>query len=447
MENFFSKPLDQIDARDILSLIGTPEGQVFEIKSGLAAEKDNTDPWYSAPSAGVPRKGPGDYARQNIFRAVVAFANAEGGWLVLGLTETADRPRRADKVSPLPDCHELAERFRRAANDWIDPPLPSLQCRGIEMGDTPGEGVIVFRVPRSLDAPHRIYKKDRTQEAYRRVDDESKPMRMREIQDLTIEMARGQERIDKEFDKARRHHMRLKPQQSPKRVLIGFNIVLVSSSGPLVIDRPYLQRSLFERKNQIEGRLRKRESLWLETIDFEIPSQSVSNIRPMLRGGRKTWSGTYTSPKEQLLDENFVALEVFASGTIQLSAKTTFVNPAGLSIRWILADLANALCITERARTIGGTPDAEYAMQLELGYDETLEGTKSKLSEQEFLFGLLEEDDLHFSRRLGPGSLSLPIYRVGRGAEFPRIVKLVMDDLYNAVGRSHIDDFEIGPIC
>jgi len=233
MESFFSKPLDQIDSEDILSLIGTPEGQLFEIKSELAAENNLRDLWCATPPPGNPRRGPGDYAKQSIFRAVVAFANAEGGWLVLGLTETADHPRRADKVSPLPDCHELAERFRRAANDWIDPPLPSLQCRGIEVGNNPGEGVIVFRVPRSLDAPHRLYKKDRTQEAYRRIDDESKSVKMREIQDLTLEMARGQERIDQEFIEARRRHMQLKPQQSPKRVLIGFNIVLVSSSGPL----------------------------------------------------------------------------------------------------------------------------------------------------------------------------------------------------------------------
>ena len=214
-----------------------------------------------------------------------------------------------------------------------------------------------------------------------------------------------------------------------------------------MIDRPYLQTSLFERKDQIEGRFRDGANLELETIDAEILSRSVSNIRPMLRGGRKTWAGTYPSSDKQTSEEALVALEVFASGTIQLSAKTTFVNPAGLYIRWILADLANALCITERARTIGGTPDAEYAMQLELGYDETLDGTKSKLSEQEFQFGLLEDDGLHFSRKLGPGALLLPRYRIGRSAEFPTIVKLVMDDLYNAAGKSHIDDFEVDPIC
>jgi predicted HTH transcriptional regulator len=93
LENFFSKPIDQIDANDIFSLKDTPEGQLFEIKSELAAEKNSKDPWYNAPVPSKPRKGPGDYAKQNIFKEIIAFANSEGGWLVLGLTETLDHPK------------------------------------------------------------------------------------------------------------------------------------------------------------------------------------------------------------------------------------------------------------------------------------------------------------------------------------------------------------------
>jgi predicted HTH transcriptional regulator len=195
MGNFFSKPLTQVDASDILDLIGVPEGQVFEIKSKLPADKKIHDPWYDEPESGKPRNGPGDSAKHDIFKEVVAFANSEGGWLVLGLTETSDHPKRVKGVDPLPDCHELADRFQRAAYDWIDPPLPSLQCRGIEIGDIHRKGVIAFRVPRSLDAPHRVNKKDR--QAYKRVSDESKPMKMREIQGITLDIVRGQERIEK----------------------------------------------------------------------------------------------------------------------------------------------------------------------------------------------------------------------------------------------------------
>lgn len=444
MANFFGKPIAQIDADDILSLKDTPEGQLFEIKSELPAEKKSKDHWYTTPEPGETRRGPGDYAKHNIFKEIVAFANSEGGWLVIGLTETSDHPKRVKGVAPLPDCHALADRFKRAAYDWIDPPLPSLQCCGIEIGDTPGEGIIVFRVPRSLDAPHRLNKKDR--EAYKRVGDESKPMKMREIQGLTLDMARGQVRIDREFDNARKRYLLLKPKRSPKRRLVGFYVALVPSTGPVVVDRPYLQTSLFEREDKIEGIFQNGGKFAIETIDNAL-NRSVSTVQPILRGGRKTWSGTYESRDRQSVEEDFITIEIFDSGTIQLSVKSTFDDPPGLSLRWILADLANALCITERTRTIAGMPDVEYAMEVELRFDEISAFGKSELSKQEFGFGLLNEEDFHFSRKLGPGFLLLPRYRVGIIDNFPSVVKLIMDDLYNAVGKPHIEDFGFDRIC
>jgi len=445
MDRFFGKPLEQIDAEDIRSLIDTPEGQLFEIKSKLAADKNSSDPWDIAPESGKQRKGPGDYAKENIFKEIVAFANSEGGWLVLGLTETLDHPKRVKDVAPLPDCHALAERLKRAAYEWIDPPLPSLQCRGIEMGDNPGEGVIVFRVPRSLEAPHRLYKKDRALEAYKRVSDESKPMKMREIQGLTLDMAKGQERIDREFHIARERYLLLKPQHSSKRGLVGFNITLVPLSGPVMIDRPYLQTSLFERKMAIDGIFQiQRQRFQLETIDA-LHNRSISVVQPILRGGRKTWSVRYSiarQPQSELDEEDLINVEIFDSGTIQLSVKSTF---NGLSSRWTLAEIGNALSITERARIIGGMPDTEYAMEVEFIFEEIDAFGKSIFQEQEFKFGLLNEEDFHFSRKLSP--LLLPRYRIGSSDDFPRVLKLVMDDLYNAVGKKDMDDFEFGPVC
>jgi hypothetical protein len=440
MGNFFGKPLDQIDRDDILSLIDTPEGQLFEIKSELPAEKRSKDPWYTTPELGETRKGPGDYAKQNIFKEIVAFANSEGGWLVLGLTETSDHPKRVKGLAPLPDCHELAERFKRAAYDWIDPPFPSLQCRAIDMEDSPEKGVIIFRVPRSLAGPHRLYKKDRTQESYKRVNDESKPMKMREIQDLTLDITMGHERIDREFKNARERHLLLKPQHSSKSISTGFYIALVPISGPIVIDRPYMKTNLFDRRQIIKGNfVRQKQELDIDTIDAKMHSRSISGVQPILRGGKKNWSSTYYTNEQP--QEDLITVEIFDSGIIQLSVKTTF---DGLSLRWILADLANALCITEVTRIVGGIPDAEYAMEVELSSYKAVQGN---LIEKEFQLGLLHEDDLQFSRKIGPDPLLLPRYLIGSRDNFPKIIKLVMDDLYNALGRSHMDDFEFTALC
>jgi hypothetical protein len=447
MEDFFGKPLSQIDSDDILSLMDTPEGQVFEIKSRLSADKK--DPWYADPESGKIRNSPGDHAKQDIFKELVAFANSEGGWLVIGLTESADKPKRVSGIAPLPDCHELAERLNRAAYEWIDPPLPSLQCRGIEMGDKPGEGVVVFRVPRSPNAPHRVYKKDRAYEAYKRVSDESKPIRMREIQDMTLDIARGQERIEREFNDARKRFLITKPNPSPRNQLIGFNITLICLSGPLAVDRIYLQPALFERRYSIGENFHivNGVTFFIHTIDAH-PNRLSDQVRPILRGGRNTWSAKFDSlrpgqpPRE---DQSFITLDVFESGTVQLFAKTTYTYPPRIDIRWILADLFNALCVTERLRKVGGMPDAEYAMEIELGFDASSGERTFKFSEERFALRLLPKDN--YPQDSDTAHILLPRYPVASTNNFSKIIKRVMDDIYNSVEEPHIENFQFPHIC
>jgi hypothetical protein len=127
--------------------------------------------------------------------------------------------------------------------------------------------------------------------------------------------------------------------------------------------------------------------------------------------------------------------------------KTTFGEPPALSVRWIIADLANALCVVENVRNIAGMPDSEYAMEIELLCEEILSNGKSIISEKEFQFGLLEEDDRNFSRKISSGHLLLPRYRIGGIDTFTSTLKYVMDDLYNAVGKRHIDDFFFDDFC
>jgi PAS domain-containing protein len=201
----FDRSIDDITEQHIHDLAGTPEGQTFELKGGLPAENPRARPdaWTSAPLEGQNRRGPEDYAKQGIFRELCAFANAKGGWLVLGMGETEERPKRATAVTPLPACHELADRLRRAADSWLDPLIPGLRVRGIEIGDEPGAGIVLARVPRSPIAPHRLSKAGRTQEAHRRVDDESKPMTMREIQDMTLQRRGEQALMEAMFSEGR----------------------------------------------------------------------------------------------------------------------------------------------------------------------------------------------------------------------------------------------------
>jgi len=42
---------------------------------------------------------------------VIAFANAYGGWFLVGVEETKTKPARATAIAPIRDCAELAERY------------------------------------------------------------------------------------------------------------------------------------------------------------------------------------------------------------------------------------------------------------------------------------------------------------------------------------------------
>ena len=322
--------------------------------------------------------------------------------------------------------------------------MTSLTCRGVQVGGIPNEGVVVFRVSRSVDAPHRLYKSGRTQEAYRRVGDESKPMKMREIQDLTLETYRGHERLNREFEISKKRYLQLKPERSPKVDMVGFRITIVPLT-PLTIDRPYLYSNLFNRKFGIKGSFPNSKSLVLETRDAIHSSRTVGTIRPILRGANRRWACKYHL-EDGPPNEDIAIIEVMVNGTINVIVKSTCTNPVGVSIHWILADLANALTVAEQSRRIGGNASAEYALELELRYDQYQDISGINTSVAVFSFGLLSEGDVFYSKKLGPDPLLLPRYRVGSENEFPQLIKKIMDDLYNAVGKPHLDDFNIDQI-
>ena len=182
-----SKTIDQITLEDIESLIDeeVPEGEKIEYKSGLPSESGTTDSW-------VSRKGTiGKYAKKRILEETVAFANAYGGALVLGIEESGTVPPVAKKISPVPRCTELAKRFEHVFRDQVEPGLSRIEILPVPTdGDS---GVIIFRVGRSRLGPHRV--KDGLACPIRR-SDRCEKLTMREIQDMTLNMARGMERTE-----------------------------------------------------------------------------------------------------------------------------------------------------------------------------------------------------------------------------------------------------------
>ena len=157
----------------------------------------------------------GDYARDQVLAEMVAFANADGGTLVLGLHETKDEPRRAEA---LPKCEELAKRFLDATEDVIEPRLPSISVRGlVTSGD--GSGYVLMRVGKSSVGPHRLVT---TREFYVSRGERAAKMSVGEITARTLELARTGDRIEALFaernEVARRTYTRLNKDAAGKPI-------------------------------------------------------------------------------------------------------------------------------------------------------------------------------------------------------------------------------------
>jgi predicted HTH transcriptional regulator len=183
-----SEPLETITADDIRQLCAdqVAEGVEFELKVDLP-HKDGLgkDTWYTGG-------GIGDRARNEIADEIVAFANTTGGVLCLGITETAEHPKRAEAIRPLPRVHELGRRLRQAVYSVIEPPLPLLEVRGVET-EADGSGVVLLRVPPSRRRPHRQML---NRDVFVRRADETARLSMREVQELTIQAVSEATRID-----------------------------------------------------------------------------------------------------------------------------------------------------------------------------------------------------------------------------------------------------------
>jgi hypothetical protein len=115
--NLSLRLLENADVREI-AVGGVQEDGTIEFKGGLdeGAERDQTC-W--ADGGKLSRS-----AKSDLLRAIVAFANAYGGTLYLGVKESDDEQRRSCGLAPVPRIFELETAIYDAIRDTIEPRLP-----------------------------------------------------------------------------------------------------------------------------------------------------------------------------------------------------------------------------------------------------------------------------------------------------------------------------------
>ncbi len=190
----FGKPAARVTPADIQQLIDdkVPEGRHLEYKRDIPISDEE-----QKQARGAGRGDPQDrswlqnrplraFGRDKLMEELVAFANADGGVLILGITETKSEPARANGFNLLPDVVSLERRLRDALVDCIEPRLPFASVVAVPT-EPSGAGVVILETEQSRLGPHRVR---RTREATIRREDRCDQMTMAEIHDMVIRNAR-----------------------------------------------------------------------------------------------------------------------------------------------------------------------------------------------------------------------------------------------------------------
>ena len=423
MISVLSKPPNRITLEDISSLISekVPEGAQIEFKECLPSRDGKSDPW----SRG--EKNIGDYAKNAILEEVVAFANAYGGALVLGIAEDSAQLPVAANVSPVPHCAELAARFKHVFRDRVEPQLPVLDVIPVQTeGD---DGIIVFRAGKSRRAPHRVNHAKNLWKCPIRRSDRCEAMGMREIQDMTLNLARGTERMERRLhDRTRKFEDEFKSIQTPDDAF-GFRVTAIPVDDDIRFESVYSGGALIQevRPPAISTmRITANGSDHLRTI----PSQyklHPDDWRPILRGARAEADHILYDRRQQL-----AYLEIHCDGLLEYEfvANRLFLNDSKDRNKDILDNeipvsmLHTILAWSRNVREQAYAPSAEFAIyvQIKLTALQMNVGVHNNIAVGEF--GITQKKSDGF-----------PIYSLRGPEEIESIVSLFERDFWNHLGR------------
>lgn len=334
-----AKPLDQITPADIAELCahgGAYESLALELKRELPGRDGRPDPWTAGGDFS-------NYARDRLFREVVAFANAQGGTLVLGIAETKDEPKRAAEIVPIPRVHDLAARLEAAARACIDPPLASLQIRGI-VTEGSDAGVVVFRTVGSPFGPHQVTSDGH---AFIRRGSSSVKMTMREIQDLTLDLARRGDRLDAQFeDRASAFTQWFRYSNLAEKGGLRVTAVPLDRLPKAIRTADHLDRFTLKRDFRIgfeDGR----------QIELARPPH-FPNSRPVLRGYRFYYDR----------DGDAAQLDILDSGVVDFWSRCTVRERRHLRTESVLTTFLAVLKHVDSLRALAEAPEWEFGIEV-----------------------------------------------------------------------------------
>ena len=432
MTDILSKPADQLGINDLKALIDShvQEDERIEFKRGLSAEMGQ-DPWYSGGKLGKK-------AKIAILEESVAFANAFGGALILGIDEqeSENGPGAANKISPIPRCADLANRLALVFRDWVEPHIPGIEIIPITTQDD--AGAIVIRVGHSRLAPHRVIP---SLVCPIRRSDRCEKMTMREIKDLVLNLARGTEKLDTLLnERSERFEEEFRGINNWNQDAIGIRATAVPLGDEIWFDPSHeALRDELAWHSVIASSGDDRCKL----VGQKIPS---TNWRPILRGARM--EEYYHRFSDNSLIKK-VYREIHCNGLVELGltsfrSEDLFFRPYEkggiLHAEWLITMFANLLAWIDRLRNHAGTPVAEYALELEtriygnpLPYLAVL-GKIADFRNQRGYHQYIARGNNYSVLDISMDSTRFPRYSLGSSDEILPILNSFELDLWNNVG-------------
>lgn len=387
----FNKPLQQLTAADIEQIVHSalPETDTVEFKAALSA-KGGRDGWHDGANE------VGERAKIELVREVIGFANSHGGTLFLGISETDDHPKRADGISAVRACADLASRITMFCRDLIEPPLaphPAISSVSIDAD----AGVIIISVPASLNAPHRC---TTNLESYSRRGNRTERMTMREIQDLTLRVDRGLTILNRRFEEKQQ---RFEHQQRSSTTFSfrGTAVPLSPLSAPIP-GRPVFSLST----RRFAGHVGDRP------VQAVFPG-SFGIFRPILRGVHSRSNA----------DNRTTEVELSQDGVVDVTYSVSNRDEPFIYAGWFMGFVANVLCAVDQLRDSADSPGTEYGVEFELRALQQCE-IASYGGREYGTSGSLQ------------GVVLFPRYSVRSRDEFSELVGQIEQDFWNAGGVS-----------
>lgn len=362
MQPIHQKALADITWADLEALVAgaAAEGPNLEFKRTLADANGGDDPWIKGQDRiGRP-------ARDELAREIVAFANAYGGLLLLGVDEEK-RSGAAQALTPLPRCADLAERLQRAIGDIVDPPMPGFDVRAVPSPEGDGTGIVALRVAASSAAPHGY---GEPPQSYVRRGTSATPMTMRDLQAVFWEARSKRERID--HIRARyREDMRSAYRDQLMLVQSPQNTVLADEAGLIVRMTAIAQQPLALTSEALANLVpRSRlagsafEDGWWMPFGGGQPLQSWRPRAHGLQGfdeGPSLWTA---------LDDGTVSLIGFSPG-LPMPNRMNMHFPGSFVLH-----AAQVLVMSDWLRREAGRPDIPIELDVELLHDGTAVGAE-----------------------------------------------------------------------